>query len=297
MGSSYTIVVDSTVDIPAKLADELKIIVIPYIFMLDGEEYYNHLDYRDLPIKDFYDALRNGMTATTTQVTAYRYMETWEPFLQDGKDILYMCLSSGLSRSYDQSMIAAREAMEAYPGRKVITIDSRSASLGQGALAYYAAKARDEGKTLEENASYIKELIPRLHHWIAPDDLNHLRRGGRVSATSAFVGNMLNIKPIITISTDGKMLPVSKVRGAGKVIEHILGRMTEFEMSPADQTVFIAHSDSHDAAKRLANAINAKFGIKEFITGEIGPVIGAHTGPGTVAAVFLGNKRVRSMDE
>ncbi|MCL2218036.1 MAG: DegV family EDD domain-containing protein, partial [Defluviitaleaceae bacterium] len=178
MSANYAIVVDSTTDLPPKLAEEWGLEVIPYIFTMDGKEYYNHLDYREMPVKNFYGALRGGKLASTTQVTTHRYMEAWEPFLKEGKDVLYMCLSSMLSKSYDQSVLAAREAAEAYPDRKVITIDTKAASVGQGLLAYYASKARDEGKALEENASYIEGLIPRLHHWVMADDLNHLRRGG-----------------------------------------------------------------------------------------------------------------------
>jgi len=293
MSSNYVIVIDSTTDLPANLAEEWGLTVIPYIFTLDGKDYHNYLDYRELSVKGFYDKLREGKMATTTQVTAHRYMEAWEPFLKEGKDILYMCLSSALSKSYDQSVMAAQEAMEAYPGRKVITIDSKSASLGQGLLAYYAAKARDEGKSLEENAVYIQELIPRVNHWVVPDDLHHMRRGGRISGASAFVGTMLSIKPILTMLDDGKLAPVGKERGWSKALKHILGRIEEFKLLPADQPVFIAHSDMPERAKQFEDAIAAQYGTKEFIINEIGPVIGAHTGPGTLAIMFLGNERAK----
>jgi len=293
--SSYKIVVDSTTDLTPELAQEWGLEVIPYIFTMDGKDYFNHLDYRELSVKDFYNALRDGKMATTTLVTAARYIEAWEPILKEGKDVLYMCLSSMLSKSYEQSILAAREAMEAYPGRKVITIDSKAASLGQGLLAYYAAKARDNGKTLEENAAYItEELVPRLHHWVVADDLHHMRRGGRISGASAFVGTMLNIKPIITILDSGKLVPLSKVRGWVKVREHIQERMDEYKFAPTDQPVFIAHSDSIDMANQIADDIRAKFGTKEFIINDIGPVIGAHTGPGTIAVVFLGSERPKA---
>ncbi|MCL1787712.1 MAG: DegV family protein [Defluviitaleaceae bacterium] len=290
MESNYVIVVDSTTDLPPGLAEEWGLVVIPYIFNLDGKEYHNYLDYRELPVKDFYDTLRAGKTASTTQVTAHRYMETWEPFLKEGKDILYMCLSSQLSKSYDQSVMAAREAMEAYPDRKVITIDTKSACLGQGLLAYYAAKARDEGMSLEANAAYIEGLIPTLNHWVVPDDLHHLRRGGRVSGASAFVGTMLSIKPILTMLEGGKLAPAGKERGWSKALAHLLARAEG--MNPKDQTVFIAHSDAPDKAKQIADEMTAKYGVTDFVINEIGPVIGAHTGPGTIAIMFLGDERV-----
>lgn len=290
MSSNFAIVVDSTTDLPQELANKLDLVVIPYIFILDGKEYFNYLDYRQLSAKEFYNQLREGKTASTTQVTTFRFMETWEPILKEGKDILYMCLSSGLSKSYDQSVIAAKEAMEEYPDRKVITIDSKAASVGQAALAYYAAKARDEGKTLDQAAKYIEDLIPKMQHWVMADDLNHLRRGGRVSGASAFVGTMLSIKPILTITDEGKLVPISKVRGRGKALDYMLERMAE-NMNPKDQTVFITHSDDEEFANQLKTLIEEKFGTKDFVINVIGPVIGAHTGPGTITLGYVGDKR------
>ncbi|MCL2839744.1 MAG: DegV family protein [Defluviitaleaceae bacterium] len=290
MNANYVIVVDSTTDLPPAKAEALGIEVIPYIFTMDGKEYYNHLDYRDLSVKDFYNALRAGKTASTTQVTIHRYMESWEPFLKEGKDVLYMCLSSALSKSYDQSVLAAREAAEAYPDRKVITIDTKSASLGQGLLAQYASKARAEGKSLEENAAYMNEIIPRVQHWVMADDLHHLRRGGRVSGASAFIGTMLSVKPILTILSDGKLAPIHKVRGRNKALAYFLDNMTEIGLNPKDQPIFIAHSDVPEFAEQLKTMVAEKFGIKDFVINEIGPVIGAHTGPGTIALVYIGGK-------
>lgn len=291
MGANYTIVVDSTTDLPQNLAEKWGLVVAPYIFTMDGKDYYNYLDYRELPVKDFYKNLRDGKMATTTQVTAHRYMEIWEPSLKDGKDILYMCLSSSLSKSYEQSMIAAQEATEAYPGRKVITIDSKSASLGQGLLAYYAAQARDEGKSIEENAAYIKGLIPRVQHWVVPDDLHHLKRGGRLSGASAFVGSLLSIKPILTMNDEGRLVPVGKARGWSKAVAELKARCDEHKFAPANQPVFIAHGDAIDKANQVAAEMKTKFGISEIIINEIGPVIGAHAGPGTIALIFLGGAR------
>ena len=292
--NDYIIVVDSTTDLPAKMADELGVVVIPYIFTLDNKDYYNYLDSRELSSKDFYDALRAGKTATTTQVTAHRYMETWTPYLKEGKDILYMCLSSALSKSYEQSILATEQAKEAYPNCKVITIDSRSASIGQGALAYYASNFYKEGKSIDETAKLLKEIIPNLHHWIMVDDLHHLRRGGRVSGASAFVGSLINIKPIITIVDDGRLIPLHKVRGRAKVLEFFREKLSEFEYSPKDQPIFIAHSDSLEMANQLKEQLSSNLGIDNFVMCEMGPVIGAHTGPGTLAVVFVGGKRATS---
>ena len=287
MSTNYKIVVDSTTDMPPSLAEKLGVHVIPYIFTLDGKEYYNHLDYRDISVKEFYNNLRAGKMAQTTQVTSARYVEELEPFLKEGKDILYMCLSSMLSKSYEQSILASTELKEAYPDRKVISIDSKAASIGQCALAYYAARAKEEGKNLVENAAYINKLIPRLHHWVMADDLHHMRRGGRVSGASAFVGTMLSIKPILTMLDDGKLVPLQKVRGRSKALECFLEKISEYKIDQQHDTVFIAHSDVVEFANEVKEKIEEKFGVKNFVINEIGPVIGAHTGPGTIAVIFV----------
>lgn len=290
MAQNYAIVVDSTTDITSQLATDWNVEIIPYIFTLDGKDYYNHLDYRELSVKDFYNKLREGKMATTTQVTAHRYREAWEPFLKDGKDILYMCLSSALSKSYDQSCIAANELREEYPDRKIITIDTKAASLGQGLLAYLSSKARAEGKSVQENADYIESIIPRLNHWIVPDDLHHLHRGGRLSGMSAFIGSMLSIKPVLAIIKDGSLAPVTKARGWAKALDFILGKMEELEYTAED--LFIAHSDHSERAEQTKQAVSTKFGDKNFVINSIGPVIGTHTGPGTIALVFIAKERV-----
>jgi DegV family protein with EDD domain len=180
---------------------------------------------------------------------------------------------------------------EKYPERKIFTVDTKSASLGMGLLAYYAAKERDNGKTVDELNAYIEGLIPIVHHWVMADDLHHLRRGGRVSGAAAFVGTMLNVKPMIHVTREGKLTPMTKARGRNKALEFMVEQMTTHEMNPADQPVFISHSDVPDLAEQLKNMIIAKHGKREFIINEIGPVIGAHTGPGTIAMMFIGNER------
>ncbi|MCL2199003.1 MAG: DegV family protein [Defluviitaleaceae bacterium] len=292
---NYVIFVDSTVDLPDKMAKDLDLNVIPYIYTLDGKEYHNHLDYRELPVKDFYNALREGKMGTTTQVTSHRYMEAWKPYLEDGKNILYMCLSSMLSKSYDQSVLASREAMETYPGCKIITIDSKAASLGQGLLAVKAAKARDEGKTLDEAAKIVEDAVKTQHTWVMADDLHHLKRGGRISGAKAVIGTMLNVKPILTISDKGKLAPVGKARGRNKALSLFLENMEKYEYAKGE-TIFIAHSDVPELARQLVEMIGEKFGEKDIVVNEIGPVIGSHTGPGTIAIMFNAKKERISVE-
>jgi len=289
--SNFVVFTDSVADFSESYVKALNVEIIPFIFMLDNKEYYNHPDWRDLSVKDFYAALRAGKSASTTQVNQFRYMEVWEPHLQAGKDVLYICLSSALSKSYDQSMLAANEMREKYPERKIYTIDSKAASLGIGLLAYYAAKARDEGKSVDETAAYVENLVTKLHHWVMVDDLQHLRRGGRISGAKAFVGTMLNVKPILHITSEGKLTPLTKARGRTKALELLAKQMEDQKAAPANQPIFISHSDVPELAEQLKAMITAKYGQREFIVNDIGPVIGAHTGPGTIALIFLGGER------
>ena len=293
MTNSFQVVTDSTTDIKPEWAKAWGInTVIPFIVTVDGKDYFNEIDERDIRTKDFYDLLRAGKNGSTTQITAFRYIEAFEPILQSGQDILYLCLSSELSRSYEQSVMASQTLKEKYPERKIICIDSKSASLGEGMLAMYAARACNRGDTLEAVAEYVNSLVPRSFHWIMADDLHHLRRGGRVSGAAAFVGTMLSIKPILTFVDSGRLVPIHKARGQEKAFDYMISRMEVHEM-PKDQPIFIAHSDALPQAERLMEKISVKYGLCEFMVNNIGPVIGAHTGPGTVAAVFLGNARVK----
>ena len=289
MSKNYVIVSDSCGDLPAKLTEEM--VIIPYIYTLDGKEYYNYPDYREQSVKDFYDTLRAGKMASTSQVTPTRYAEIWEPILQEGKDIIYLCLSSMLSKSFEMSQMAAKEMSEKYPDRKIITIDSKSASGGIGMLAVNAVKALNEGKSLDETSSFIQELITRTQHWVMADDLHHMRRGGRVSGAAAFVGTMLSVKPILSMRSAGKLEPLYKARGRDKAFDYIVDKLNEFKYDPKEGPIYIVHSDVPDYAKQMQDKITAKYGFKDFVVNEIGPVIGAHTGPGTIAVIFLSKEK------
>jgi len=294
MSQDYVIITDSTSDLPQKRIDEWGISYIPYKYTLGKEEYEQYLDAkRGMSAMELYDNLREGKTGTTSQVTQHRYIQTFEPFLKQGKDVLYMCLSSGLSKSYEQSVLAANELNETYPDRKVITIDTLSASLGQGLLAQYAAEAQKNGMSLDDNAEYIKGLAGRLQHWVTVDDLHHLRRGGRVSGAQAFLGSMLSVKPILIVNHKGELVPYHKTRGRVKSLEYLADRVAEFIDEPSGQTIAISHSDAAEDAKKLRDMINAKCGKHDFLINHIGPVIGVHTGPGAIALIFLAKERIK----
>jgi len=287
--SNYVVVSDSCGDLPPHLAEGITI--IPYIYTLDGKDYHSYLDYREQSVKEFYDTLRTGKMASTTQVTPQRYVEVWEPILQEGKDILYICLSSMLSKSYEMSQMAAMELKEKYPDRTVVTIDSKAACMGIGLLAVKAYEALQAGKSLDEAVSYVSELVQRIHLWVMADDLQHLRRGGRVSGAKAFVGGMLNVKPILSMKGEGKLEPLSKARGRDKAFAAIIEKLEECKYDPAEGPIYIAHSDVPDYAKQMQDMITAKYGHKDFVINHIGPVIGAHTGPGTIALIFAGKAK------
>ena len=285
MSTNYVVVSDSCGDLTPAMAEG--IVILPYIYTMDGKDYYNYQDYREQSKKEFYDALRAGKMASTTQITPLRYAEAWEPFLQEGKDVLYICLSSMLSKSYEMSQLAAQELSEKYPDRKIITIDSKAACMGIGILGMRAVAAQKDGKSLDENAAYIEDIITRLQHWVMADDLHHMRRGGRVSGAAAFVGTMLSVKPVLHMLEDGKLVPLHKARGRDKAFEYIVAKLEEAKYDPgAHGPICIAHSDVPDYAQRMQDMITQKYGYNDFLVNEIGPVIGAHTGPGTIALIF-----------
>lgn len=289
--SEYAIVTDSAADMDAAMAQELGVTVLPLSFTIEDHTYEDHPDRRDMPIETFYAKLRAGKMATTSAVNVAQFTDAIEPLLQAGKDVLVLAFSSGLSTTYNSSAIAVEELRERYPERKVFTVDTLCASMGQALLVWHAVRLQREGKTIEEVRDWTEANKLRLCHWVAVDDLAHLKRGGRISATTAFVGGMLNIKPIIHVDDEGHLINVGKVRGRRASLERLVDELGKRIEHPEDQTIFISHSDCLEDAKVVGEGAKARFGVKDVVYGYIGPVIGAHTGPGTVALFFLGTER------
>ncbi len=287
----YCIVTDSTCDLPANIVTDLGITVIPMEFQLDGTTYLNYPDGRDYDFHAFYDALRAGKASTTSQVNYQTFLDTFTPILESGRDILYLAFSSGLSGTYNGSVIAANDLMEKYPGSKVISVDTLSASVGEGLLVYTAAKKREEGLSLDELAQWVTDNRLHLCHWFTVDDLNHLKRGGRVSPAVAIIGTALGIKPVMHVDDEGHLIPVSKVRGRRKSLDALVEHMAETCDKPESQTIFIGHGDSKEDAEYVAKLVRQKFKVKNIILNYIGPVIGSHSGPGTIALFFFGTHR------
>ena len=287
--SDYVIVTDSSADLPASLVQELGVEVLPLSFTVQGKTYHNYPDDREMDPKVFYKMLRDGEMATTSAVNVAEYTAMLEPLLQAGKDVLVLAFSSGLSTTYQSSVIAVNELAEQYPDRKICTVDTLCASLGQGLLVWLAAQEQKKGKSLEEVRDWVEENKLRLCHWFTVDDLHFLKRGGRISAATAVVGTMLSIKPVLHVDDEGHLISMGKARGRGASLTALVDHM-EQTVTDVD-TVFISHGDCLADAEKVAADVKKRFGTRDVVINTIGPVIGAHAGPGTVALFFLGTKR------
>lgn len=288
---NYVIVTESTSDLPDEIAKDLDIRVIPMAFELNGKSYYNYLDERELDIHEFYEALRRGEKSVTTLINTEVFMDFFEPILKEGNDILYITFSSGLSGTYNASLLAIDELKEMYPESKIFSVDSKCASIGEGLLVYTAALKKEEGYTIEKLHEWLNDNILKLCHWFTVDDLNHLKRGGRVSAISAAIGTALNVKPVLHVDNEGKLIPIEKVRGRKKSLIALADRMLQTCTKPEVQTIFIGHGDAKEDAEYLEQLIKERMNVKDVIINPIGPVIGSHSGPGTIALFFFGTER------
>ncbi len=289
--SQYIIMTDSSCDLPAGLAAELELEVLPLSVLIDGKSYVNYLDERDITFADCYAALRAGRNATTSAVNVEAFVQAMEPHLQAGEDILYLGFSSALSGTYNAGAVAAQQLAEKYPERKLYAVDTLSASMGQGLLVYLTVQQKRAGATIEQARDYAEAQKLHLCHWFTVDDLNHLHRGGRVSATSAVLGTVLNIKPVLHMDNEGRLIFMEKVRGRRNSIKRMLEKMRETAIEPEKQIVFMSHGDCLEDAEYLAGRIREEWGVKDVVINYVGPVIGAHSGPGTLALFFLGTER------
>lgn len=290
--SDFKIITDSTSDLPVKLVEELELHVIPMLFTVDGKDYLNTPDENELSSHDFYEMLRAGKTSTTTQINLEVFKDEMRPYLEKGLDILYLGFSSGLSSTFNSARLAVTELTEEFPDRKILIVDTLSASMGEGLIVYHAATMRKQGMCLDEVASWVEENKLHLAHWFTVDDLNHLKRGGRVSGAAALIGTMLNIKPVLHVDDEGHLIPVDKVRGRRNSLAELVSHMEKTALSPGEQTVFISHGDAPEDARYVEKLVRERFGVQTVYINPIGPVIGTHSGPGTVALFFLASKRL-----
>lgn len=289
--TEYLIYTDSTADLSPALVERMGVKVIPMEFTIADKSYFNYPDNRELDPHDFYDLLRGGSMATTSLINVDRYLSLFEPELQAGHDLLYIAFSSGLSGSFNCAKVAVADLAQKYPDRKIMAVDSLAASMGEGLLVFNAAEHRKAGMTIEELAQWVEENRNHLCHWFTVDDLDHLKRGGRVSPAAAFFGGMLNIKPVLHVDDEGHLIPMQKVRGRRASLEALLAEMEKTVVNPQEQTIFVSHGDSPEDCAYVVDEVKKRFGVKEVFVNAIGPVIGAHSGPGTIALFFLGTHK------
>lgn len=288
---SYHIITDATADLSPEMIAECGVEVIPMQFCVDEDEYTHYPDEREATMEKVYARLRKGSAARTNSISPGIYEEVFEKYLKNGEDVLYIGFSSGLSCTYHTSVQTARELAARYPNQKIICLDSLCASVGQGLLVWNAALKKAQGLSLEELTRWVEDNRLRLCHWFTVEDLGFLHRGGRVSATAAIVGSALQIKPVMHVDNDGHLILVEKVRGRRKSVERLGERMLQTGQELAGQEIFIGHADDEACARVLADWITAHTPVSSVRILKIGPVIGAHSGPGTIALFYFGTPR------
>ncbi len=288
--SGFKIITNTTADLPLDYVKENNLGLMVFNYTIKGETYSRG---HELDWKEFYAMMRDGNMPTTSQVNPMECREYFDEYLKENKELLYIGFSSGLSGSYGSACIAADMEMEEHPGCRIRIIDSRCASMGEGLLVHKAVQLQKEGKTLDEVADWLEENIPHLVHIFTVDDLNHLYRGGRVSRTAAVIGTVVGIKPVLHVDDDGHLIPLSKVRGRKKSLNALVDYMEEKmgKYREENDIIFISHGDALEDAQFVRDKVKERFGIESFLINHIGPTIGAHSGPGTVALFFMGESR------
>lgn len=289
--SEYVIMTDSSCDLPSALAEQMELTVLPLYVDVDGQKYTNYLDEREISFVDIYAKLRTKCPSKTSAVNMNDFMEPMESLLRAGKDVLYIGFSSGLSGTYNAGAMAARELGEKYPERRIYAVDSLSASMGQGLLIWHAWQKKQQGASLEEARDYVEQTKLHLCHWFTIEDLMFLKRGGRISGTTAIVGSMLSIKPVMHMDNEGHLIKVDTARGRKASIKALADKAGELGIDLSQQTIFISHGDCIEDANYLADIMRSRYSVRDVVISYVGPVIGAHSGPGTVALFFLGRER------
>lgn len=284
----FQIITDSCCDFPTPMYGQLGLTFVPLTVEFRGNTFD---DKNDDSLKDMYAGLRAGEVAKTSAVNPSRWSQAMEKALAAGKDVLVLAFSSGLSTTYQSAVIAAEELKDAYPDRKIQVIDTLCASMGQGLLVWYACKKRDDGLSLDEVAQWVLDNRLHLCHWFTVDDLMYLKRGGRISAATALVGTMLQIKPLLHVDDEGHLINMTKTRGRKAAIDAMVKKAQELGAGYDNSTMFISHGDCLSDAEYLSRQLKEKCGVKDVVISYVGAVIGSHSGPGTLALFFLGSHR------
>ena len=287
----YVIMTDSCCDLNAYMAQQMELYVLPLMLHMDGKNYLNMLDGSAISFEDFYQKMRSGKLATTSAANVGQFEDAMREILSQGKDIVYLGFSSALSSTYQSAVVAANEVIGDFPDGRVYVIDTLSASLGQGLLLYLAYEQKQKGLSAEELAAWVEQNKGSICHWFTVDDLNYLKMGGRVSATTALVGTMLAIKPVMHMSDEGKLTPVGKARGRKASLKALIDAAERLAIEPEKQTMFICHADCEAEARWLAEELETRLHVKKVYVNYIGPVIGSHAGPNTIGLFFIGSER------
>jgi DegV family protein with EDD domain len=284
------IITDSNCDLPEEYLRENNIPVIPFHFNLNGEDYEDNFG-KSISYKNFYDELRKGAMSTTSQISPYTYEEYFRKYVNKGCSIIYIAFSSALSESYNHSLLARENVLQEFPSADITVIDSKAASVGQGILVQKTVDMFKDGKTNKEIIIWLESNKMKVNQWFTVDSLDYLKRGGRLSATSAYLGTMMNVKPVLIVDKDGKLSPVKKVRGRKKAISELFNELKNTATNINEETVYISHADCLEDAQYLQDLINNELTVKEVVINNLGPIIGTHTGPGLLCLAFMGQER------
>ncbi len=287
----YVIMTDSCCDLNAYMAQQMDLYVLPLMLHMDGKDYPNMLDGSAISFEEFYQKMRDGKLATTSAANVGQFEDAMREILSQGKDIVCLSFSSALSTTYQSAVIAANEVIEDFPDSRIYVVDTLCASLGQGLLLYLADEQKKNGLNAEELAVWVEQTKGKICHWFTVDDLNYLKMGGRVSATTALVGTMLAIKPIMHMSDEGKLTAVGKARGRKASLKALIDAVERLAIEPEKQTMFICHADCETEARWVAEELETRLHVKKVFINYIGPVIGSHTGLNTMGLFFLGSER------
>ncbi len=289
--SNYVIVTDSSCDLPGTLAREMELAVVHLNVLVEERTFVNYLDWREIAAGDFYDLMRAEKPASTSAPSLGDFLQVMEPILQAGQDILYLGFSSALSSTVNTGMLAADELRERYPDRRILCLDTLCASLGQGLLIRHVWEKKQAGATLEEAYDHARWLVSHLCHWFTVNDLHFLHRGGRVSKTTAVLGSALQIKPVMHMDDEGRLTKLGTARGRKTSLAALKDHLKETILEPETQTIYISHGDCLEEAQYLAELVTREVPVKGVVFNHVGPVIGAHTGPGVVALFHIGEHR------
>ena len=289
--NDFVLMTDSSCDLPADLAAKMELTVLPLFVYINDKKYTNYLDEREISFSEIYAKLRTRCPAKTSAVNMNDFMGPMEDLLKAGRDVLYIGFSSGLSGTYNAGAAAAQELADRYPERKIYAVDSLCASLGQGLLIYHAWLEKQKGRSIDEVRDFTEANKLHLCHWFTIDDLMFLKRGGRVSGATAVVGSVLGIKPVMHVDNDGHLIKVTTARGRKASIKALADEAEKRGVDLQNQVIFISHGDCEDEANYLADMMRSRFHVKDVLVNYVGPVIGAHSGPGTIALFFMGTER------